>query len=204
MESQIQQVLTRLHERINKENVLYESLASEQFSERIDEFMLAVGEEAGKLLNLLVKLSGSRSILEIGTSVGYSTLWLAEAARATGGKIISFDTVADKHAQARENLADAGLLDQVKLVTGDAVAEIASLPGPFDFVLLDAWKDIYIPAFEAIHPKLVPGGLVTADNIIFPESEGAQAYLRHVQSHPGYETVTLPIGHGIELTRKQV
>ncbi len=153
-------------------------------------------------MNLLAKAARARAILELGTSVGYSTLWLAEAARATGGMVTSVDANPAKHAEARANLEEAGLLPWVELVTGDALAVLDERPGPFELVLLDAWKDAYVPCWEALQGKLAPGALVLADNMTRPESPGTRAYQRRVRETPGYETMTVPIGNGIELTRR--
>ena len=202
MNSKIEKVLKRLEERMEQEDRLRHSLSPEEFAGRRGSLMLAIGAEAGRFINILVKSTSSRRILEIGTSVGYSTLWLAEAARETGGKVVTIDNNPDKHAQAREHLTQAGLDGQAELITGDAVESIGSLTGAIDFVLLDCERSDYISSFDAVHPKLAPGGLVVADNMTFPASEHARAYQAHVRGTPGYRSIMLPIGNGIELSRK--
>lgn len=194
-------VLTRLEARMLRER---ETLrAGGEFDP--DQFMLPIGRDAGQLLSLLIKLGRATRILEVGTSVGYSTVWLAAAAAATGGKVFSTEAVPAKHRQARENLTEAGLIGRVEMHTGDALATIHRLAGPFDFVLIDLWKDLYIPALRALAPKLAPGAIIAADNMLEPQSARADAgkYRRAVASLPDLETVLLPIGHGIELTRKR-
>lgn len=186
-----------------QEDHLRESLPAEAFAARRGEMMLAIGEEAGRFLNLLIKAAGAKNLLEIGTSVGYSTLWLADAARVTHGRVITLDINPGKHTQARENLAEAGLLNRVELITGDAAESIDRLAGPWDFVLLDTLKADYIPCFEAFHPKLAAGALIAADNMVFPESQHTRAYQQRVRGSPGYQSVMVPIGNGIELSRKQ-
>jgi predicted O-methyltransferase YrrM len=170
-----------------------------------DDFLLAVGPETGALLNTLVKGAGARTILEIGTSYGYSTVWLAEAARATGGMVITLDLAANKQAYAREMLGKAGLADQVDFRNGDALQLIPAIQEPLDFVLLDCWKDIYVPCLELFHPKLAPGGMVVADNMIFPANahDDAIAYRRAVRGKPDMASVLLSVGSGIELSRKR-
>ncbi|MEI9965439.1 MAG: class I SAM-dependent methyltransferase [Caulobacteraceae bacterium] len=105
--------------------------------------LLSVGRTGGMLLNLLVREARSQRILELGTSYGYSAVWLAEAARATGGRIISLDVAAYKQAEAAKSLAEAGLDGLVEFQAGDALEIIPRLEGTFDFVFMDIWKDLY-------------------------------------------------------------
>ena len=201
MRPDVERVLARLDARMEREG--------EQMRQGgpldVDRLMLPVGRDAGRLLNLLVKLGGCTRILEVGTSVGYSTLWLAEAAAATGGRVFSTEFVPAKHREARANLAEAGLAGRVEWHTGDALRTIQRLAGPFDFVLIDLWKDLYVPALLAMEAKLAPGALIAADNMLAPASSRPQArrYRRHVGRQPDFETVLLPLANGIELTRKQ-
>ena len=203
MNSAIETVLNEFHERAEREHALMEALPREEFNKRVDEFLLPVGPETGRFLNILIKSSGSKQILEIGTSHGYSTIWMAEAARATGGHVWSLDLHADKQNYARGALRRCGLLDQVTFVLGDCRQTLRELPGPFDFVLLDIWKQMYIPALELAYPKLNPGALVIADNVIYPESQQpvVRAYQGRVRELPGMDSVMVPIGNGIELSR---
>ncbi len=115
-------------------------------------------------------------------------MWLAEAARATGGKVVTLDVHAGKQEYARKALDAAGLASVVEFKLGDARESIAALAGPFDFVLLDLWKDLYIPCFDLFYPKLGAGAMVVADNMIFPEFSRADAetYRKHVRAKRGY------------------
>ena len=203
MDAAIETVLAEFHERAEREAALMKELSSEEFDRRLDEFLLPVGPDTGRFLNLLIKASGARGILEIGTSHGYSTIWLAEAARETGGLVISLDVHAGKHEHARQVLERAGLSEQVEFVLGDALETLRDLPGPFDFVLLDLWKSLYTPCFELFHPKLNKGALIAADNVIHPaDTQGlVKAYQARVRAAPGMESLTVPIGNGIELSR---
>jgi predicted O-methyltransferase YrrM len=171
---------------------------------RRDEFLLPVGEDVGNLLHALVLAHRPRRILELGTSYGYSTLILADAARAVGARLITMELADYKQAYALERLRRAGLADYVDLRCGDAVAMIADDAGPFDFVLLDIWKDLYLPCFEAFYPKLSEEGIVAADNMIDPV--GARASVREyraaVQAKGDMQQVLLPAGQGIELALK--
>jgi predicted O-methyltransferase YrrM len=171
----------------------------------VDDFLLAVGPATGALINTLVKGAGAKAILEIGTSYGYSTLWLAEAARATGGKVTTLDVAAHKQDYAREMLGKAGLADVVDFRTGDARELIPTVDGGLDFVLLDCWKDIYVPCLDLFHPRLSPGAVVVADNMIFPPNAHADAiaYRRSVRAKPDMASVLLSVGSGLEVSRKR-
>ena len=203
MTPEIERVLEVLHARIAEEDAQRQTLSKEEFEARRPQRMLAIGEEAGRFLNLLIKAAGSVHLLELGTSVGYSTIWLAEAARANGGRVTTIDESADKTAQAKDYLAQAGLAEVVTFVTGDALESIAAHPGPFDFVLLDVWKGVYIPCLEAFLPKLAPGGLIAADNMTYPVTELAPLYQERVRHSPGMESTMVPVGNGMELSRLQ-
>ena len=203
MDAAIEAVLAELHERQKREIELMQSLSKEEFDQRVDEFLLAVGPGTGRFLNLLIKASGALSILEIGTSHGYSTIWMAEAARETGGLVISLDSHSRKQAFARAAVDRAGLGEQAEFVLGDALESIRELPGPFDFVLLDLWKSLYTPCFDLVHSKLNPGALIVADNMTYPEdTQGhTRAYQERVRGAPGMESIEVGIGNGLEFSR---
>jgi len=169
-----------------------------------DEFLLPVGFDAGRLLHALVLARKPRRILEIGTSYGYSTLFLADAAKEIGGMVITLELADYKQDFAREQLAEAGLVDAVDFRCGDALELIAADPGPFDFVLLDLWKELYLPCFEAFYPKLSEEALVASDNMVEPEfeREKVRRYREAVRGKPDLQTMLLPVGSGIELTVK--
>ncbi len=198
-------VLADYEARAEREEALWDTLAPEEAERRIDEMLLPVGRATGTLLNLLAKQACALRILEVGSSFGYSTIWLAEAARAVHGKVISLELKAAKTEYATAQLARAGLADFVEFRVGDALASLAELPGPFDLVLIDLWKNLYVPVFELLHPKLAPGALVVADNMIEPASARphAQAYRHAVHVARDMSSVLLPVGNGIELSRYQ-
>jgi predicted O-methyltransferase YrrM len=169
------------------------------------ELLLSVGREAGILLYLLTTGAQSRRILELGTSYGYSTVWLAAAARATGGKVLSLELRDFKIEHARQALTRAGLSTRVEFHQGDCLETLKTLPGPFDFVLLDVWKDLYLPCFELVHPKLAPGAIIAADNMLLPEivRPQAEAYRKRVRAVGDLDSVLLVVGNGIEISRKR-
>ena len=203
MDEAIESILAEYEKRGAAEFKLQAQIGEEQWLGRRDEFLIAVGRETGMLLNIIAKGAKARNILELGTSYGYSTVWLAEAARKTGGKVISLEIRANKQEYARAMLSKAGLSVHVEFRLGDARETIASLAGPFDFVLLDLWKDLYIPCFNLFYPKLSVGGFVAADNMLRPEAyrASALAYRKHARSKPKIDTVLLPVGSGVELSR---
>ena len=171
----------------------------------LDDLLLSVGREAGTLLYLLATGAQSRRILELGTSYGYSTVWLAAAARASGGKVVSLELRDFKIEHARQALTRAGLSTRVEFHQGDCLETLKTLPGPFDFVLLDVWKDLYLPCFELVHPKLAPGGIIAADNMLLPEVVRPQAelYRRRVREVGDMDSVLLEVGNGVEISRKR-
>ncbi|HEY2381235.1 MAG TPA: class I SAM-dependent methyltransferase [Terriglobia bacterium] len=203
MDDAIRDVLAGYQARITAEDKLRGQVSRQEWLSRRDEFLLEVGEAVGTLLNVLAREAKARTILEVGTSYGYSTIWLADAARATKGKVITLDLRADKQAYARKMLERAGLLDYVEFRCGDALELIQKMSETLDFALIDLWKDVYIPCFDRVAQKAAPGALIIADNMIFPPDNQAiaAAYRAHVRSRPGVESILLPAGHGIEVTR---
>ncbi len=187
-----------------EESAIAEAYDRNAMLQQRDQFLLSVGRSTGTLLNILVREAGATRVLEIGTSYGYSTVWLADAVRATGGRVTTLELRPEKAEYARERLQRAGMADLVDFRVGDARDSLAALRGPFDFVLLDLWKDLYIPCFDLMYPKLAPGAIVIADNMTHPPStvREANAYREHVRRHKDIDSVLLPVGSGIEVSRK--
>jgi predicted O-methyltransferase YrrM len=150
----------------------------------------------------MIRMTGATRIIEIGTSMGYTALWLGEAVRATGGTVIGTESVAAKHAIAVDSLARAGLGDVVKVRLDDAKQTAAALDGTIDLVFLDAWKTDYVDFFDLLLPKLGVGGAIVADNITFPESsaEAMAAYTAHARGQPNVRSGLVPIGNGLEVS----
>jgi predicted O-methyltransferase YrrM len=189
--------------RAQRDDELWKTLTEQELRVRLDEFLLPVGRAAATLMNIIIKESEARRILEVGSSYGYSTTWLAEAARAIGGKVISLELRAAKVEHARAQLARAQLESCVEFRIGDALESLAQLPGPFDFVLIDLWKDLYVPVFERLYPKLAPGAIIVADNMLQPESARAhaRAYRDRVHAAADMSSVLLAVGNGLEVSR---
>ena len=163
--------------------------------------MLNITPDTGRLLWIMIRTGGASRILEVGTSNAFSTIWLADAARETGGRVTTLEMNPSKIALARENLTKAGLADRVEIMEGPATTTLRDLPGPFDFVFLDADRPSYLTYLELLVPKIVPGGLLVADNVVSHASE-LQDYLARVKSHPALFSVTVPVGNGEEISFK--
>lgn len=197
MDDKVSIVLDNYHERIARERAQARSPSPDERDAR----MLAVGPATGRLINTIARSLEAPTILEIGTSYGYSGIWLSEAARASGGKVITLELQEYKSTHARAKAREAGLADYIDFRVGDALDLIAQIDEPIDFVLLDLWKDLYVPSLEAFYPKLNPGAIIVADNMIRPGGDNTRAYSRAVRGKPGITSVLLPVGTGIEVSR---
>ncbi len=198
-----QAIFERYTARHSQETARMKELGAQVMGIR-DEFLLPVGAEVGWFLYSLVIARAPGRILELGTSYGYSTLFLAAAAREVGAKVITMELADYKQAYARSQLAEAGLDDVVDWRCGDAVEMIAADAGPFDFILLDIWKELYLPCLDAFYPKLAEEAVICSDNMIEPSGArpDVRVYREAVRAKPDLQTALLPIGQGIELTAK--
>jgi predicted O-methyltransferase YrrM len=204
MDPTVQSVLDEYHRRLESERPrMRDAVAAGTFLEVIDEFLLAVGPETGRLVNILAKSLKAPRILEIGTSYGYSGIWLAEAARATGGRLVTMELSVAKSTFAKEMSQKAGLADFVDFQVGDALELIAKLPHGIDFVLVDLWKDLYAPCLEAFYPKLNAGAIIVSDNMIEPASaaEDVARYQKAIRAKPKIRSILVPVGSGLEISR---
>src|SRR5215204_626419 len=165
-----------------------------------DKGQLAVSAEDGRFLRLLVATRGAKSILEIGAASGYSGIWLGLGARESGGRVVAIEYDPTRAKEAVENVRLAGLTDVVQVIHGDAFKELPKLPGTFDFVFLDAWKPDYKKFFDIVYPRLNPGGLFTAHNVVNKKSE-MEPFLATVQTHTGlFTTIVAPSSEGLSIS----
>ncbi|MCB8876433.1 O-methyltransferase [Acidisoma silvae] len=201
MDPAILSVLDTYHQRMQDERAASRDLPASGRDGGEDMRMRAIGPDTGRLLNILVRSLPNPRILELGTSFGYSGIWLAEAARAVGGRLVTMEIHAYKSIYAQEMAAKAGLSEFIDFRIGDAVEMIGQEEGGFDFVFVDLWKDLYVPCLEAFYAKLNPGAIIAADNMIKPGSEGVQAYSRAIRAEPSISSVLLPVGTGLEISR---
>jgi len=199
----VAEVFAEYEKRNSDELARAASLGSRVFEHR-DEFLLPVGREVGWFLHKLILAKRPARVLELGTSYGYSTLFLADAVMQVGGTLVTMELADYKQAAARTMIEKAGISAVVDFRLGDAVALIDADAGPFDVVLLDIWKDCYVPCLRAFYPKLADEGIIAADNMIEPivVREDVRKYRAAVASLPDIQTTLLPIGSGIELSVK--
>ena len=145
----------------------------------------AVSPTTGQFLFALVAPQTACEVLEIGGSRGYSTIWLAAGARILGGRVVSLEHDPAKCEAWRRNIEEAGLTEWADLVEGDARENLAAIEDIFDIVFIDAEKEDYEQYFELARPKIEPGGLVVADNVLSHE-ETLGAYSRARQADPAW------------------
>lgn len=160
--------------------------------------MLNLEPETARLIGILLRSSKRTRLLEIGTSNGYSTIWLAWAMRVTGGHVTSIDRDADKQRLADENLRRAGLRALVELRHGDATGVVADLPGPFDCIFFDADRLSAPAQLSLLLPKLTPDALLLADNALSHPEEIA-GYLAAVTAMSDFDHMVIPVGKGLSV-----
>lgn len=151
----------------------------------------SVPRKDGELLHLLIKATRARNVLEVGTSHGYSAIWMGLGLEETGGRLTTIEIDATRHDLARRHVSEAGLSQRVTLIRGDAHVEVPKLDGPFDFVFLDADKTGQVDYFNTLYPKkLGPGGILAAHNAI-QQANAMKDYLNMIRKHPDFDTITL-------------
>lgn len=169
-----------------------------------DAGMLAISEEDGQFLRVLVASKDTQQALEIGGASGYSGIWIGLGLRETGGRLISIEYDPVRAKDAAENIRRAGLDDIVTVVAGDAFSVIPTLNGQFDMIFLDAWKQDYKKFFDMTFPRLTPGGVFLAHNVI-NKREDMGDFLDAIFTHPqAWSSIIAPAGEGISLTYKKV
>jgi predicted O-methyltransferase YrrM len=167
-------------------------------ADRLDRFR-NVEPDTAQLLGVLIRATGAQRILELGTSNGYSTIWLADAAQATGGRVLSVDIDASRTELARGNLAAAGLGDQVQLRVEDAASILAGAPGgAWEFVFLDAERPAYPDYLPDLIRTLAPGGVLAIDNVISHAHELVE-FTALIEREPRLTQAVVPVGAGLRL-----
>ncbi|MBI2190410.1 MAG: class I SAM-dependent methyltransferase [Planctomycetes bacterium] len=164
--------------------------------------MFTLHPDTSRLVHILIQSARCKSLVEIGVAHGYSTIWLAHAARIMGGHVTSLEVNPKSVEIARRNVKEAGLLSLVDFVLGDARETLKGLKGPVDFVLMDCWEWLYVDCLQTIVPLLRPGGLLVADNVEPGDAE-SDRYIRALEEHPLMETVPVPIGRKIEVSMRK-
>lgn len=192
-----------------------EQLLKEMESQALQETIPVVTPPVGNFLAFLVKVSQASRILEIGTAIGYSTLWLAQGLEGRKGHITTIDLNVGRAKRAIEYFKRAGVEEQVEVLFGDARKIIPALEGDFDYVFVDAAKGEYLDYLELVLPRIAPGGMLVVDNVLFrgwvvPGSEFAPKYnrlvthlrefLSNLTHNPDFQTSVLPLGDGVSVS----
>jgi predicted O-methyltransferase YrrM len=140
-------------------------MSAQERADAMSEFYIPVTPEAGRLLYSLVRATRPTTVVEFGMSFGVSAVHLASAVRDNGtGRVVTTELSATKIAAAKQTFAEIGLDDVITILEGDALTTLDNLDGPVEFVLLDGWKDLYLPVIELLEPRLTTGALIVADN----------------------------------------
>jgi caffeoyl-CoA O-methyltransferase len=168
-----------------------------------DTGQLAVSEEDGRFLRLMIASNGSKRALEIGGASGYSAIWIGMGLRETGGTLVTIEYDPTRAQELTANIKRAGLSDVVRVMSGDAFEQIPRLEGTFDFVFLDAWKRDYKRFFDLVYPRLDKGGLFVAHNVVNKRDEMGD-FLDTVQRHPSlWTTIVSPSSEGMSVSLKR-
>ena len=169
---------------------------------KADTDQLAVSEEDGRFLRLMAASNRSRRALEIGGANGYSAIWIGLGLRETGGRLTTIEYDAARAKTAANNIRRAGLADIVTVVPGDAFQEIPKIPGEIDFVFLDAWKRDYKRFFDMVLPRMNPGGLFLAHNVVNKQNE-MRDFLAAIRDNPAlFTAIVTPSGEGMSVSYK--
>lgn len=172
--------------------------------------MLAITRETGEFLNILLRLKNAKNMLEVGMSVGYSTIWCADAISDQSGQIISIEKNPNKISRAKENFLKAEVKDVITIKEGLAIKILNELnqnvkyQNFFDAVLIDADKENIIEYFDLILPMVNIGGLIITDNMLYPEKyrESMKQFSNYLKKNANLRTITSSIGNGEEITVK--
>ncbi len=174
----------------------------ESRSDRLERFR-NVEPPTAELLGVLIRATGARRILELGTSNGYSTIWLADAAEATGGTVVSVDVDADRTKLARRNLAEAGLEDRADLRTEDAAETLArSADAQWEFVFLDAERPAYPGYVPDLIRTLATAGVLAVDNVQSHEHELSE-FTSLIEAEHALTQTVVPVGAGLRLAVRE-
>lgn len=166
-----------------------------------------VDNESANFLSLLIKIKGAKNALEIGTSNGYSAIWLANALKETGGKLTTIEFWDNRLDVAKENFKKTGVDDIIETCLGQAVMILEEMafsdtPPVFDFVFIDANKSEYIKYFKLIDQMLKKGGVIVADNIL-SHYKKVEPYVKAITTHPNYQSQLIPLDTGMMLSFKK-
>jgi predicted O-methyltransferase YrrM len=172
---------------------------AQQHADAMAGHYMPISASGGDLLYALVRASRPETVVEFGTSFAISTTYLAAGVADNGtGHVYGTEMSEAKVAAARANLAEAGLAGNATVLAGDALETLTTVPGEIGLVLLDGWKDLYVPVLRLLEPRLRPGALVVADDSSFTSVAGYLEYVRDPAN--GYVTVAFPVEDGMEIS----
>ncbi len=179
MYTETRQQMPLLRDRRGQVSRLSSGTAQER-ADAMSEFYIPVTPEAGRLLYALVRASRPATVVEFGMSFGISAIHLASALRDnSAGRLVTTELSATKITAARQTFAETGLDDLITVLEGDALTTLAGLDGPVEFVLLDGWKELYLPVIQLLEPRLSSGALIVADNTEMADTKPYLEYMRH-------------------------
>lgn len=169
----------------------------------------AIGPEVGKLLGLLIRMMDAKQVLELGSCLGYSTIWLAQAVDETRGFVTSVESNHELVLETQQSVAKAGLAHRVRVLEGDAANIVHDLPGPFDVILQDSDKALYPVLFDRLVRMTRIGGVIAADDALFrPKgmparfADSMHRYNQLATADPRLYTAILPVGDGLTVSLK--
>jgi predicted O-methyltransferase YrrM len=179
----------RLHDRAAWQRL--EGASPQERADALSEVYMPVSPDAGKLLYSLVRASRPETVVEFGMSLGLSGIHLAAAVRDNGtGRVVTTELSGAKVETAKKNFAAAGVADVITVLQGDALETLKTLDGPIGFVLLDGWKEFYLPVIKLLEPSLSSGALVVADNTNMADTAPYVDYVRDPAN--GYVSINFP------------
>jgi len=160
-----------------------------------------ISRSSANFLNMLIKISNSKNVLEVGTSNGYSGIWLAKALKVTGGRLTTIEYYEKRISLALENFKKCGVDDIITIKQGSATEVLETIEGEIDFAFIDANKGEYIKYFDIINPKLKKGGIIAADNIT-SHADKVAPFVEKIQADPNYQVEILDLPAGMLLGYK--
>ena len=189
--------------RLNRENYIKNT--------ELKEFTSVIEDDSSRLIQILLKISNAKKVLEIGTSIGYSTVSIATTLRENNGRVVTIEYDKAVAEQAKKNFERTGLSNYIELITGDCREVLPKLSGPYDVIFQDSAKPLYSELLDDCVRLLRRGGFLIADDVLFPvmeinSEEMTQAIERFngkVTRHPELETTILPVGDGLLIAVKK-
>ena len=192
----VEKVLNALHEDAKKDYLrigkgVVKSIFRPMGPSDFKHAYLPIAKEQGEAMRQLILENNCKNVIEFGTSFGISTIYLADAVRQTGGKVVSTELLKNKGEKAIENISAAGLQNFVEVKIGDAMETLKNHSEPIDFLFLDGWKDLYLPLFQMLEPNFHPGTIIYADNMDMADTRYYGDYVRTAS-----ETYSSKLIHG--------